>query len=225
MAIAHDKEVLMREVINSFEQGRKDTKYDIIYIYHDGPKKVRQLTLSFGITQYGNMRKLIVNYVNAKGAYADKFKPYVDKITNSSLVDDNDFKTLMIQAARNDAVFRKCMDDVYDELYFNPAYKWFERNGFTTNLGMMVVLDSYIHSGSIPSWLLDRMDSSIPVGSLAKEKAWIKEYIKVRRSWLANHSNHILNGTVYRMDFMNVQIKNDNWDLNPPFTANDVKIV
>lgn len=221
--IAPDKELLMRGIINSFEQGRKDTKYDIIYIYHDGPGKRRQITVSFGITEYGNLKKLIVNYINAKGALADKFKPYVEKIGKEPLVDDDTFKSLIITGARNDAVFRKCMDDIYDEMYFNPAYNWFSRNKFTTNLSMMMSLDTYIHSGSFLSFLLKRMDNNLPVGNLTQEKAWVKEYIKVRRSWLANNGNEILHGTVYRMDFFNQQIKNGNWNLDVPFIANDVK--
>lgn len=221
--IPKDKELLMHEVINAFEQGTKETRYDVIYIYHDGPKKIRQITVSFGITEYGNLKKLIVNYINAKGALADKFKPYVDKIGKEPLVDDDTFKSLIIQAARDEQLMRDQMEDIYEEIYFDPAYTWFTRNGFTTNLSMMVCLDTFIHSGSFLPFLLKKMGNNVPVKTLAQEKAWIKEYVTVRRQWLATASNAILHGTVYRMDFMNTQIKNGNWNLDVPFTANDVK--
>lgn len=221
--IAKDKELLMHQVINAFEQGEKDTKYDVIYIYHDGPGKIRQITVSFGITEYGNLKKLIVNYINAQGALADKFKPYVDKIGKTALVDDDTFKSLIIQAARDEQLMRDQMEDVYEEQYFDPAYTWFTRNGFTTNLSMMVCLDTFIHSGSFLSFLLRPMTNKLPIKNITQEKAWIKEYVKARRQWLATASNSILHGTVYRMDFMNEQISNNNWTLDTPFVANDVK--
>lgn len=221
--ISPDKELLMHGIINAFEQGKRDTRYDIIYIYHDGPGKIRQITVSFGITEYGNLKKLIVNYINAKGALADKLKPYVDKIGQEPLVDDDTFKSLIIQAARDEQLMRDQMEQIYDEIYFNPAFNWFTKNGFTTNLSMMVCLDTYIHSGSFLNFLLKKMSNVVPAKKGGDEKAWVKEYVKVRRNWLANASNPILHGTVYRMSFFNEQIKNGNWALDVPFVANDVR--
>lgn len=222
--ITEDKKNLMRKVINCFEMGRTVAKNDVIYIYRDGPNSVRQITLSWGITEYGNLRKLIQNYIAVGGEYKDYFKDYVSKIGRQALVNDANFKKLLLKAAKDDAVFQKEMDNMYYEAYFNPAEKFFNQNGFTKSLSMLVILDSCIHSGSVPLFLRNKFSEKVPANG-GDEKAWISAYIKARKNWLANHSRTILHGTVYRMNCFLEQIKNDNWDLDKlPIIANGVKI-
>lgn len=222
--IPDQKKTSMRQVINAFEQGRVSTKYDVIYIYNDGPGQKRQLTLSFGITEYGNMKKLIQKYILANGKYSTNFKKFSDKIGREALVDNKEFKNLLIQASRDDQAFREAMEEIYDDMYWNPAHQWFLNNGFTKPLSMMVILDSFIHSGSILGFLRSRFQEPIPSQG-GKEENWINQYIAVRRKWLAGHSNPILRGTTYRMDFIKAEIKKANWEFDCPLTkANGVNI-
>jgi len=210
--------------MNCIEMGRTEARPDVIYIYKDGPRSIRQITLSWGITEYGNLSKLVKNYINAGGELKEYFKVYLARIGKKSLVNDANFKKLLLKAAKDDAVFKREMDNMYFEAYFNPAKEFFEKNGFTNDLSMLVCLDSTIHSGSIPLFLRKRFPESTPANG-GDEKAWIMAYIKARKSWLANHSRTILHGTVYRMNFFLEQIKNNNWNLDKlPITANGVKI-
>lgn len=222
--ITDDKKILMKQVVNCFEMGTPNIKYDVIYIYNDGPGGRKQLTLSFGIIEYGDMKKLIQNYIATNGEYSTNFKKYIDKIGVTPLVDDKDFKSLLIEATQKDQAFRNCIDELYDDSYWGPAYRWFVNNGFTQNLSMMVLLDSFVHSGSILGFLRNRFKENVPASG-GDEKNWISEYVGVRRDWLATHSNPILRNTVYRMDFMKTEMAENNWDFSCPLSkANGVTV-
>ncbi len=208
----------METIINVFETDSLKRNYSTIYIYRDGPGQIRQLTLGFGITEYGNMKRLIQVYLEKNGTFDDDFAPYVNKIGKTPLVDNTAFRTLLNRAAKEDQKFRDAEDEIFDEKYWNPAVAWAQKNGFTKPLSMMVILDSFIHSGSILGFLRNRFNENVPANGGSEEK-WISEYIRVRRSWLASHSNKILRNTVYRMDFFLNQLKNNNWTLKCPLVA------
>ncbi len=223
--ISSDKKALMRKVINVFENDSQspNTDYSTIYIYPDGPGDRRQITLGFGITEYGNMKKLVQNYINDGGKFADEFSKYVNKIGTTALVDSQEFRALLKKASKEDLIFRKAEDKIFEDKYFAPALAFFEKNGFKEPLSLMVILDSYIHSGSVPDFLRSRFPASVPARG-GKEKDWIGQYVEARHNWLANHSRKILRGTIYRTRFHKTQIANNNWDLDPPFVVNGVKI-
>lgn len=214
---------VIRKIINCFENGRADSDYTSIYIYKDGPGEVRQITLGFGITQYGNMRRLLEVYKNDGGVFSDKLSPYITKMTSSSTVNDKGFIATLQKAAKEDPIMRAAQDKVYDEAYWNKAVAFCNKNGIETPMGFAVVMDSQIHSGSVPDFLRKRFDASTPANG-GDEKVWLYEYCKVRRSWLANHSRTILRGTVYRMDFFLKQMQSDNWNLVGEMRPNGVKI-
>jgi len=215
----------MRKTINVFENDSQspNTDYSTIYIYPDGPNERRQVTLGFGITEYGTMKKLLQIYANDSGKFVDSFAPYLKKIGTTALVDDKNFRALLVKASKEDQIFRSAEDKIFEDKYFAPALEFFNKGGFTLPLSLMVILDSYIHSGSIPDFLRSRFPASLPSKG-GVEKDWITEYVGVRHSWLANHSRAILRGTIYRTSFFKTQIKNENWDYNPPFVVNGVKI-
>lgn len=217
------KKDLMRRIINAFETGTAKTDYSTIYIYPDGPQRQRQITLGFGITEYGNLKALIQSYIKKNGIFSSSFASYLEQVGKKPLVKDEAFKSLLIKAAKEDAFFRDAEDEVYDKLYWQPAYNFFKRNGFTQELSMAVILDSFIHSGSILMFLRNKFNEPIPAKK-GNEQKWISEYIKVRRNWLATHSNKILRNTVYRMDFFSAQIHNKNWNLNCPLVPNGVAV-
>lgn len=223
--ISSGKKALMRKVINVFENDSQspNTDYSTIYIYPDGPNERRQLTLGFGITEYGTMKKLVQIYINDGGKFSDEFKPFVDKIGKSALVDNLTFRALLKKAAKEDQIFRSAEDKIFEDKYFAPALNFFEKNGFSKPLSLMVILDSYIHSGSIPDFLRSRFPASVPAKG-GSEKEWIEQYTDVRHNWLANHSRKILRGTIYRTRFFKTQMAANNWELDPPFIVNGVKI-
>jgi chitosanase len=218
-----DKKSLIKQILLAFEQSSTKIKYDKIYKYDDGPNDIKQITVSFGITEYGNLRNFIKSYIFSGGIHSKFFTDYVDKIGRVSLVNDDEFVNKLKEAA-SDPIMQECQEKAYDEMYIDPAYKFCEKNKLVTNLSKLVIADSYLHSGSILSSLRNSFKESVPVNG-GDEYKWTELYCKARKSWLANHSRTILHKTVYRMNFMLDRIEKGDWELTQsPFNANGVKI-
>lgn len=218
-----DKKSLIKKILLAFEQSSPTIKYDKVYVYEDGPNDIKQITVSFGVTEYGNLKKLIKSYCFKNGKYSEEFTPYIPSIGVKSLVKNTDFITLLKESA-SDPVMQETQEEAYEEMYINPAYAFCDKNNFREELSKLVICDSYLQSGSVLS-LLRNMFSERPPINGGDEKIWIESYCKARRNWLANHSRTILNKTVYRVDFMLDRIKKGDWSLSQsPFVANGVKI-
>lgn len=214
----------VQQIVNVFETGLIAGGYDAISIYKDGKNNTRQITFGRSqTTEQGNLRYLIEMYIENKGIFSAELKPYLTKIGKSSLVDDAAFKTILRRAAREDSVMRHTQDSFFDIVYYTPALHFFEGYGFTLPLSLLVIYDSFIHSGSIPGFLRQRF-REMPPSLGGDEKKWIKAYVDVRHDWLKNHSRKILQNTVYRSVCFQTQIKNDNWMLDQPVNANGVMV-
>lgn len=219
-----DKKSLIKKILLAFEQSSTKIKYDKIYLFEDGPNRKKQITVSFGVTEYGNLKKMIRTYCLKNGKFSEQFIPYISSIGKNSLVDDKKFVNLLKESA-TDPIMQQTQEEAYDEMYIDPAYGFCSKNNFTEELSKLVICDSYLHSGSVLS-LLRNMFSERPPINGGDEKVWIKSYCEARRKWLENHSNKILNKTVYRMDFMLDRIKKGDWSLSQsPFVANNIKIL
>lgn len=219
-----DKKSLIKKILLAFEQSSPTIKYDKVYVYEDGPNDIKQITVSFGVTEYGNLKKLIKSYCFKNGKYSEEFTPYIPSIGVKSLVKNTEFITLLKESA-SDPVMQETQEEAYEEMYINPAYAFCVKNNFKEELSKLVICDSYLQSGSVLS-LLRNMFSERPPINGGDEKIWIESYCKARRNWLANHSRTILNKTVYRVDFMLDRIKKGDWSLSQsPFVANGVKIL
>lgn len=214
----------IKKILLSFEQSRTSIDYGKIYTWNDGPNKIKQITLSFGITEYGNLKKFIQQYCAAGGQYKEKFETYIPKISTTSLVQDNNFITLLKESSK-DPVMQRCQETAFDEMYIIPSLKWAEKNEFKLNLSKLVIADSFLQSGSILGFLRNKFSEKIPANG-GDEKKWIESYCNVRREWLKTHSNKILNNTIYRVNFMLDCIKKEDWGLSEKlYTPNGVKVI
>ena len=213
----------IQKIVNVFESGKPEGDYGCISLYEDGPNGIKQITYGKSqTTEWGNLASLIKLYIAHEGEFAENFEPYVDNIGFKSFVSDKDFIHLLKRASE-DPIMRKTQDEFFDVHYWGPALNWFNKNEFKLNLSMLVIYDSFIHSGSILKFLRNKFDESVPVNG-GNEKKWILEYVKARHQWLKNHSVKILNKTIYRtQDFQNA-ISSENWDLSKEFVANGTKI-
>jgi len=218
-----DKKSLIKQILLAFEQSSTKIKYKEIYKYDDGPNNIKQITVSFGITEYGRLKTLIKNYCFKGGIHTNDFLPYTSLIGEQPLVNDENFIKLLKESA-NDPIMQEAQEEAFDNLYITPAFEFCNKNKMVLPLSHLVIADSYLHSGSILTLLRNRFAEKVPVNG-GDEKIWIESYCKERRRWLENHSRKILNKTVYRMDFMLDRIKKGDWELTQsPFNANGVKI-
>ena len=211
------------KVINVFETGKIEGDYSKISIFSDGPNNIKQIT--YGVrqtTEFGNLPDLIKDYVGSNGEFSEDLAPYKDRIGQKpSLHPNSEFKRLL-KLAGEDPVMRKCQDKFFDEKYWKRAENWFKENGFTSPLSMLVILDSYVHSGSILGFLRKRF-SERPPASGGDERKWIEEYVNTRHKWLATHSSRpILRNTIYRTNCFKDIIRRGDWGLEEPINANGI---
>lgn len=217
MDLQHAK-TKITQIVNVFETGSINGDYKDISIFNDGPNRIRQITYGrSGITEWGNMKALIKTYINKKGQYADDFVPYLDKIGKESLVRDTKFIHLL-QKAGDDPIMVDAQNEIFEKKYWEPAVKFFTDNGFTHPLSLLVIYDSYIHSGSILAFLRKRF-SEVPPNKGGNEKEWIKQYVDTRHQWLKWHSNPILRNTIYRTNVFKKLIADNEWELDKPINA------
>lgn len=211
------------QTLNVFETGSPEGDYSNVSVYKDGGGGA-YYQITYGAsqtTQDGNLDKLLYRYVDAAAddsAVAALIQRYLPTKGNRSLCKNDSFIAALMRAGQ-EPIMQKLQDEFFDEEYFIPAYKWFKENGFTLPLSMLVIYDSFIHSGGILSFLRKRF-SEVPPAKGGDEKAWVKSYVDTRHAWLANHCNKVLRNTVYRMDTMQACIKAENWNLSSPYEAN-----
>jgi chitosanase len=216
--------IKIQKIVNVFESGTPNGDYGCISLYEDGPNGIKQITYGKSqTTEWGNLPDLLRTYIKNNGKLALHFVEYVSgNLGRVSLVNDKDFISLLKEAS-SDPIMRVSQDEFFDKHYWEPAKAWYEKNGFKTNLAMLVVYDSFIHSGSVLKFLREKFAEKVPVNG-GDEKNWIKSYTTARLEWLTMHSNPILRKTTYRVkDFLKA-MEQDNWDLSQTFSANGTKI-
>jgi len=216
-----EKKNKIQSILNVFETGSKEGKYEKVTIFSDGPKNIRQITYGKSqTTEWGNLNKLIKSYSEKNGVYSEFFKPYVSKIGKVSVVNDKEL-IKKLKEAGEDPIMKETQNEFFDKYYWNPALEFFKENGFTHPLSMLIIYDSFIHSGGILSFLRNRFPTKTPIKG-GDEKKWIEQYINVRHSWLSNHTRKILRKTTYRTINMIDAITKNNWNLDQKFNANGI---
>ncbi len=210
-------------IINIFETGRVLGDYGKVTVI-----KGDSGHLSYGRSQVtlasGNLYRLIKAYCENQGArYADALSPYLPRMEQPdlNLDHDNSFKSLLNEASI-DPVMQSAQDNYLDSEFWNPSVKTASKNNITTSLGITVFYDGNIQ-GALKK-ISNKTNDAYGVVSDIGEKIWIKDYVKVRREWLATNSNPALHATVYRMDAFNELIGLDKWDLALPLSVRGVII-
>lgn len=219
-----EKKTKIQQIVNVFETGIIKGDYSNISIFNDGPNRCKQVTYGKSqTTEFGNLKKLIDLYINNKGKNAQLLQPYVLKIGVTPLHQDIKFIQLLKESGK-DPIMISTQDIFFDTHYWLPAIRWCNANGIETPLGGLVIYDSYIHSGSILSFLRNKFQARVPIAG-GKEDIWIIEYLNARKAWLSNHSNQILTKTVYRVNNMLNAVSRDDWELLQPFNSNGIIVV
>lgn len=210
------------KILNVFETGTLKQDYSSVFVYNDGPNKIKQITLGKGLTEFGNLPELIKNYSEANGIYSDSLKKYVGRIGSlPSLHGDSQLLDILNKAG-SDPVMQKEQDKIFSKRYWEPAMSFFETNKFTEPLSLLVIADSTLHSGSVPYWIRRRF-SERPPALGGDERKWISSYVKARHDWLWSKGG-LLRNTVYRTNCFKEQISRGNWDLSEPVSANGILV-
>lgn len=213
--IAQATKEKIQSIVSVFETSSLRPVYDALVCLPDGPGKIRQVTYgAHQTTEYGNLKALIKMYIDQGGRYANDLKNYVNLIGlhDHPLADNVQFKQLL-KYAGTDYIMHEVQDAFFDKYYWQPAMNFFAANLFKLPLSMAVIYDSYIHSGSVPSWLRDDFAEKTPLNN-GDEKKWITAYVNARDYWLEHHESKTLRNTDYRTDCWIEQVKNNNWDLS-----------
>jgi chitosanase len=223
--ITDDNRRVIEQVVNVFETGTPDGRYDKITIYPDGKDKSLQITYGRSqTTEQGNLSKLLKMYVDDEGVFAQSFAPYLAQVGVQPLVQNEDFKALLLRAAREDPIMRSTQDTFFDLIYYKPAYQFFDTNAFAMPLSLLVIYDSYIHSGKIPDFLRKRF-GELPPAKGGDEQKWVTSYVDIRHQWLKYHSDPLLQRTVYRTQCFKDQITAGNWQFAVlPIAANGISV-
>jgi chitosanase len=205
--------VFIRRILSVAETGEPQWNPAAVYKYNDGPNESPQWTLSIGFTELGgNLKKVLQRYGDRGGVFAAEFTPYIS-VMGKKHINDPEFKSLLQKAGKEDPLMLEVQEEMFDKLYLGPAFEWANKYGFAYPLSYLVIADSFLHSGSMLDFLMNRFSEKKPADG-GDDKDWIKAYTKARKDWLANHSNPLLRSTVYRCNCYLGQIKNDNWDLD-----------
>ena len=225
MDISPSQKRIIERVVNAFETGSANGNYAAIAIFHDGPHDIRQITYGRSqTTEYGKLRELIATYTSTRGLFANQLRPFVEKIGSVPLTDSETFKTLLKRAGKECSLMQQVQDSFFDKAYFQPAKKWAEAQEFRLPLSLLVIYDSFIHSGSI-LWATRQKFSENPPSLGGSEKAWTAAYVNARHNWLASHPRAVVQKTVYRTTCLKNEIKRGNWNLDMlPISANGVKV-
>lgn len=207
----------IQEVVSVFETSSKKPAYDTLVILPDGPGGEKQITYGkHQAAESGQLKDLLKRYCDTYGRYARDIRSYLPKVgqPGSPLIKSQTFLSLL-KSAGSDPIMHEVQDRFFDERYWNPAYIWFTRNGFTLPLSMLVVYDSFIHSGGILDFLRKRFEE-LPPERGGDEKDWIQQYVKARDKWLETSKSETLRFTDYRTDTFLDAIGKNNWDLSQP---------
>lgn len=207
----------IRRILSVAETGKSAWDPGAVYIYADDnrfkpPRK--QITLSIGFTESGNLKKVLQSYVDLGGKQTSGLLPFMADLGRKdrpSLCGSTTFVELLKAAGKEDAM-AQVQTECFDQLYLGPAFAWAEQYGFKLALSYLVIADSFLHSGSMLDFLMNKFPEKKPVDG-GNEKVWIEDYLNARHSWLKNHSNKALNPTVYRANCYLIEASKGNWDL------------
>ena len=221
------------QVLNVWETGSKEGNYGAYVTYADFTYKgnnYRQITYGKSqTTEFGNLKKLLQMYINNDGTYKDELAPYIDRIgviengNPKSLWQDKNLKKILVDAGNNDEIMKATQDVFFDNYYFQPAVAWFIHYGFTKPLSLLVIYDSFIHSGQIFPFLRQKFSAYPPSMEGGSEVDWITQYTQTRHDWLKNHSKDVVQKSKYRTQKLLELIQDNNWNLDKPFKTQGVQ--
>lgn len=202
----------IESIINVFETGSLKGDFSNISIYKDGSNGTKY-QVSYGLKQFTsehNLITLLKRYESKKGLYSKIFKKYYNIIKTEAITTKLDFIEALKKAGK-EQIMIDSQNEIFDEIYFTKAYDFWKENGFKTNLGLLIIFDSIIHSGQIRNDIREMFLENVPVNG-GNEIKWLKAYNSSRKQWLISKSE-LLAKTIYRQKTFEKILQSKNYDL------------
>lgn len=222
--------------LSAVETGTPDGDYSKVTILSDNPKGKPQITYGKHQTTEvgGNLKKLIRQYLGRRDAEIsdvrrNRLQGFI-KAPQYSMADNNQLRSVL-RISGDDPVMQDVQNEFFLEEYLKPSRRWADDHGFKEALSMLVIYDSFIQSGGIPSWIRRRFREAPPFGGGNEEK-WTSAYVDARHSWLKYWGNgkteksKLIRNSRYRTHALNIETDRGNWDLSMrPMEVNGILVV
>jgi chitosanase len=194
------------EIVEIFEGGRPDNYGALVAIPGDTGG------LSGGLLQAtmnsGNLGKLLRLYRTYGGTTITEDEVLQVERKDPSQNNDPIFRK-MFKAAASEQPMRDAQDTYFYGMFLAPAERTCQDRGWTEPLVIALVLDGFVHGS------FKKINSMVP--STLNQWEWARTYIQLRKRWLAEHANPVLNKCIYRMETFEALVAANNWQLSKPF--------
>jgi hypothetical protein len=153
------------------------------------------------------------------------------KSKDDSLRDDADFRSLLINAALEQAMI-DAQDSVFEQFYYQPAIAKAQQCALSSPLGLAVIYDIRIQGGwsQVLARLTARLGNSVIGQNGITEEQWIAIFLDEREAWLNDIANNAdargetANANALRISTFRVrELRNlsqaENYGLVGPFTV------
>jgi chitosanase len=167
----------------------------------------------------GGLGAIVARYAATPGArFAALLAPHLAKLEARDRVLDHDLVFAnALRVAADDPAMRDAQDAFFDEAYWEPALRAAARLGLGEALSIAIVYDGFVH-GSFATLARRTTERRGDLDALG-ERGWIREYVALRRDWLAAHRRRDLRATVYRMDAFRALADHALWALPLPLVV------
>lgn len=219
---------IAKQIVEIFETGKVNDNYGTVTVLNDGAG------ISFGKFQATDHKDtldaIVFRYLDKNGIYSANLKPYLDELNRDDTA-KLDPKNLpqwaielmnLLKLSGSDPIMKLAQDEIFDELYWEPAVKQGESMKLALPLSYSILYDTSIQSGPSGINNIRKRFPELPPSRNGDEKKWAEAYVNARRNWLLSFSNPVVQKTVYRMDSFLKIIKEDNWDFNKPLKVRGV---
>jgi len=209
-------------IINIFETGAIFGKYGKVTLLKGDTGH-----LTYGRSQTtlgsGNLALLLHDYCEAEGELSTDLEPFLPALDRRDVkLDSNERLKSLLREAGDDPVMQAVQDAFFDRIYWEPSQRAASRIGLSLALAVTVVYDGHIHGAF--GIVRDMTNEKFGTVQLRGEEDWVKQYVSMRRSWLAKHAREDLHPTAYRMDAFKGLIDEAKWELELPLTVRGVVI-
>jgi len=210
-------------ITHVYETGRARGNYSGLAVLDDNAG------VSYGTSQAtdgsGALDEIVARYTDQQGEYSAALKPYLPTLADPlcPLRNNDRFKQLLVDAG-TDPVMRQIQDEVFSELYWEPARNQAEALHLVEPLSYACLYDLAIQSGHGRLARLRRKFPELPPVRGGEERAWTRALNDTREYWLGTLRSYAARRSIYRTISLRTLMNEDCWLLELPLNVRGVKI-